>query len=132
MIATKFHHTEIVNKLIKYKANVNATDKTKHTSLHIACQKGFLDIVSVLLANGADVNCMGFVKAKYIFPNVTKVYFTPLYYASKFNHFEISRLLLKNGAIIDYTYPKKHIGNENSALLPYNQVINFVCLINPF
>jgi ankyrin repeat protein len=49
-------HTDVVNILLKAKANVNAKDKDGCTALCIACKEGFEEIVSALLNEGAYIN----------------------------------------------------------------------------
>lgn len=53
-IASFWNRSNIVKHLLKIGANVNA--KLNQTALHQACQQGHVEIVKILLDNGADVN----------------------------------------------------------------------------
>ena len=44
--------------LIQNGADVNAVDENKQTALHIAAQKGHVDVAKVLIQSGADVNAL--------------------------------------------------------------------------
>lgn len=61
------------------------------SSLHVACQEGYFDIVKLLLASGADQNLQA------------KDGFTPLISACQNGHLDIVRLLIENGADISLT-----------------------------
>ncbi len=54
--ASSFGHCEVVQLLLNYKANVNALDNWNWSPLHEACLKSKLDVIMVLLRNGADLN----------------------------------------------------------------------------
>uniref|UniRef100_A0A7S2XXC2 RING-type domain-containing protein n=1 Tax=Fibrocapsa japonica TaxID=94617 RepID=A0A7S2XXC2_9STRA len=47
-------HTEVVQKLIAARANLNMQNKNKSTALHLACWKGHSEVVQVLVEAGAD------------------------------------------------------------------------------
>ena len=49
-------HTAIVELLLKRKAGVNATCRDGSTALHHAVRKGYLNVVSKLIAAKANVN----------------------------------------------------------------------------
>ncbi|MGL9688729.1 MAG: ankyrin repeat domain-containing protein [Wolbachia sp.] len=53
-IAAEKGHMEIVNALIKQKANVNAEDKEGVTPLHLAAVNGHVEIANAILKEGAD------------------------------------------------------------------------------
>ena len=60
------------------------------TSLKLASEKGYLDLVKILLEHGADVN------------STTGDYdYTALMYASKYEHIKIVQILLKHGADVN-------------------------------
>ena len=70
--------------------NVNVKyDEYGETSLHCAALNGHVEIVRLLLQNGADV------KAK------SNGGSTPLHWAAKFGHVDILHLLLENGADLE-------------------------------
>ena len=57
IIACEYHHTEIVEMLLEYKADINKCIVSGESLLYIACQNGHLDIVVKLLDNvNTDVN----------------------------------------------------------------------------
>ena len=77
--------------------------------LGIAAQKGFIEIVRILLGAGANVNHQN--KVRYVYSDTVACYIsilvvvcviqhscTPLYYASKKGECALVELLLKNGA----------------------------------
>ncbi len=53
--ATYYGYAEIVELLIKQGANVNTEDSTGRRSITIACAAGFVDILKLLLSNGAEI-----------------------------------------------------------------------------
>ena len=57
-IATFKGHSEMVDLLIQYEADVNFESKTDYTPLHFAVQEGHLDIVKKLVNNHADINAI--------------------------------------------------------------------------
>ena len=68
------------------------------SALHMACSKGFIDIVQVLLEHGADMN----LEAHGV--NVIENYSskTPLQIAAHAGHLTAVQCLVKAGAVIDY------------------------------
>ena len=58
VIACKYHHTEIVEMLLEYNADINKCTNNDASPLYIACQNGHLDIVLKLLDKkvNTDVN----------------------------------------------------------------------------
>lgn len=68
------------------KSNVNAKDKMGLTSLHMATQFGHLQIIKLLIKNGADINTQN------AFGNI------PMFYVPNENAVEICKLLMKHGA----------------------------------
>lgn len=56
LLAAKENASEIVNKLLDRKPNVNATDKDGCTALTLACKEGYYDICMALLNGNAYVN----------------------------------------------------------------------------
>src|SRR5687768_7408789 len=47
---------ELIKLLLSYKADVNAKDDERETPLHVAVRKASLEIIRLLVENGADVN----------------------------------------------------------------------------
>jgi len=76
--------------LLEYKANPNAQQSDGNTPLHLACFKGDLVLVELLLRYGADVNIQNNVAGR-----------TPLHVAADGYHDSIVELLLKHKANIN-------------------------------
>lgn len=74
---------ERARDLIRNGADVNAQDNHKATPLHLACAKGYLNIVKLLLEQGALVNQIG-----------TDMGETPLHQASRHGHEDVVRYLI--------------------------------------
>ncbi|HBL98726.1 TPA: hypothetical protein DDZ86_03730 [Candidatus Dependentiae bacterium] len=88
--AVKAGNKEIVELLLKYKANVNIVEKIKGgTPLYLACQNGYEFIVKRLLESGALVN-KGANDGS-----------TPLYIACQNGYEFIVKHLLDSGALVD-------------------------------
>lgn len=54
--AVNTHNTEEVKRLLECGVSANSTDTEKRSGLHIACSKGYADVVELLLRHGADPN----------------------------------------------------------------------------
>ena len=99
--AVASHHLEVVNFLIKkgairktplpIKTNQAKSPKMSITALHLASYYGNLDIVGLLVQNGAPVNTTGF----WLELGETG---SPLYFAAIGGHKDIVDFLLKKGA----------------------------------
>ncbi|MFP3020084.1 MAG: ankyrin repeat domain-containing protein [Wolbachia sp.] len=96
--------------------DVNILMKGIDTPLHIACDLGNLDVISMLLKHGADPNTCSVSKC------------TPLYYALEESKNDVVKVLFEHGAKIglDYVDEKLIIGNITKysqstveMLLPY-------------
>ena len=75
--------------LIEDKSNVNAVDGYDWTPLHMGAFHGHVDILKVLLQNGADVNAVHWTGS------------TALHFTAECGHVHCTRLLLCFGAEID-------------------------------
>ncbi|XP_059168430.1 serine/threonine-protein phosphatase 6 regulatory ankyrin repeat subunit B-like [Physella acuta] len=83
---------ELVEILVKAKANVNLIDKNTKTALCYSVENGFVEIVRLLVDNGADVN----------YTSLT----TPLHESCKDGCFELVKMLVQAGADVNKTdYP---------------------------
>jgi ankyrin repeat protein len=59
--AAAIGNIELVNQLMKLKANVNTQNKVNgRTALHWACSRGHANIVQLLLVNAADIELKDF------------------------------------------------------------------------
>lgn len=76
----------IVSKCIKCGMDIDVTNDNGETALMYACQKGYLDLVLILVAGGADINAKD------------KNGKTVLNYAAEGGNTEIVKLLLSQGA----------------------------------
>ena len=79
----------IVQLLLKAKANVNALDIQGYTPLCIAAGKGHEKIVELLISAGADIE---------LEKNIIGC--TPLFFAVIMGHLEVVKILIQNGASI--------------------------------
>lgn len=71
--------------------NVNAVDETGQAPIHYACQRGYRDIVKMLLDKGADANV------------ISNTSVTPLHMAARSGNKEIVGMLVDAGADINAT-----------------------------
>ena len=88
MSASSEGHLDIVNLLLKKKANIHEQNSIGWTALMHASYNGHLDVVKLLLKHGANVNV------------TDDLGWTPLMVASYYGNKEVLVLLLKNGADI--------------------------------
>lgn len=79
----------VAEYLIANGADINATNATHDTPLHVAARHGQLSIAKLLLAKGAGVNAKGYSG------------YTPLHHAASEGHLALAELLLANGAEIN-------------------------------
>jgi ankyrin repeat protein/Cdc6-like AAA superfamily ATPase len=86
VIACKYHHTEIVEMLLEYKADINKCTKSGESPLYIACQEGHLDIVLKLLDKNINTEVTKCVDSGA----------SPLYIACQEGHLDIVLKLLDN------------------------------------
>lgn len=80
-----------INRTIANGEDINAEQNAfKSTFLHIACKKGDVDSIRLLVNNGANLNCVDLVGN------------TPLHHAVIDNNLEIAQLLLDYSADVDF------------------------------
>jgi ankyrin repeat protein len=80
-------HSELAMLLLEHGAGVNPKDKNyQRTALHFAALYGQRDIVAELVEHGADIN------------ETDAAGNTPLYYANRYGHEGVARLLKSSGA----------------------------------
>jgi uncharacterized protein len=79
---------ELENLISKDKKDINKKEDLGYSPLAMSVARGYIDVVKILLENGADVNSQD-DKGN-----------TPLHYVGDNNYFEIAELLLKHGANI--------------------------------
>ena len=87
-IASVYGHVPIVKYLLAngHKTYINTIDSCRRTPLHCACKKGKLELVRLLIENGANLEVRG--------PGDT----TPLSYACHHGHLDIVKFLQDQGA----------------------------------
>lgn len=119
---SKSGNTEIVELLLKHRADINAKDKYEKTALMLASERGFIEIVKLLLETGADVNAKdnidhtalidasdeGYIEIVKLLIDAgadvnakTEDGWTALMLASRYGHPDIVKLLLEAGAEVD-------------------------------
>lgn len=82
------HYTLLWNSIrISFRAEVNCTDNFKWTPLHFACHSGQLDVVQLLIENGALIDAQSFNGG------------TPLMRAIESTSFEVVELLINLGYV---------------------------------
>jgi len=90
-IAFMNDHYQTMMCLLAHGANPNCTEpQNKASVLHLACERGCVDVVELLIQYNADVNM------KDNHGN------TPLMEACKHGHLDIVKILLQNGAQVDH------------------------------
>ncbi|KAF2501943.1 hypothetical protein BU16DRAFT_419460, partial [Lophium mytilinum] len=82
---------ETARMLIRHRADVNAEDVHGVTVLYTAAERNTRDVIELLIANGAKVDC----------PGASDRNITPLYIAACHGHEKVLESLLKCGAEID-------------------------------
>lgn len=75
--------------LLELKADPNCPGRVNMPPLHIAAMCGFVDVLDVLIANGANVNAQDWVK------------FSPLHVACYFGHEKVTKSLFEHGANVN-------------------------------
>lgn len=101
--AQRTSYLKIVNEMLLGKVYINSYCKRDRlTALYVACFYGDIDLVKILIINGADINKPAKLDA---FETEGAYYFlktkTPLSIAIKEGHKEIAKLLLERDASFD-------------------------------
>ena len=91
IVVSKYGHTNAVNVLLQYGANVALTDKSGRTALHFAAgsSDNSCEILRCLIENGADID-----KGR----NDNQ---TPLMIAAQKGHVSVATFLIEHGANVD-------------------------------
>lgn len=85
-MASENGKTELAELLIKSSADVDLVFDNGDSALKIACANGHLEVVKLLVNNGAQIE---------------KDDFTPLMIASAYKHYEVVKYLLDKGAKVN-------------------------------
>lgn len=115
--ATADNNYEITALLIKNAADVNQAIKVEpgnSTPIEMPCQEGYLDIVKLLVENGADVNFKGYRD------------FTPIRVAARNGHLEIVQYLAHHGAEIDIKAMDGATPLEHAASKGHFEIVKFL------
>lgn len=99
-IAAKRNNIEIMNLLLKYRANINIRGSYGDTPLLWACSHNNMKAVEFLVHRSADVNLLARDHGGSYHKDRS-----PLYYAFQSDNFIMAKFLLMNGADVHYTRP---------------------------
>jgi ankyrin repeat protein len=86
-VAANFGHTDVVETLLKEKANLDTKDRVGSTPLYLASYTGYADTVKFLLTHGANPNVVGHSNN------------TPLHVASENGHLDVVDQLIRSKKI---------------------------------
>jgi hypothetical protein len=108
-IAFLYDHRHIIKFLLEHEADPNALDMTSRSCiLHLACQKGAIEIAQMLIQFKADVNMRNYEDN------------TPLCEACKHGHLDVVKLLIESEAVVDFEggnrYTPLHYAAESGHL----------------
>jgi ankyrin repeat protein len=115
--ASADNRPELVRLLIQYGAEVDRRIKVSPgggSSLEMACQEGHLEVVQILVDNGANVNDRGFLG------------FTPIRVAARNGHLEIVKYLAEKGAEIDARADDKATPLEHAAAKGHYEIVEYL------
>ena len=117
--AVYYNQNDKVQKLIKYGADVNTRGQYTDVSiLHNACNVGNINIVTMLV-NHEDIDIN-------IVQTHEKRCPTPIFYAIKFGHINIIKLLLEHGADIDIRNIQGNTVLHQAAMMGNIEIINLL------
>ena len=115
--ATADNNYKISSTLIEAGAKVNQINKVppaNSPSIELPCQEGYLEIIRLLVENGANVNYIGYKK------------FTPIRIAARNGHFEIIKYLAENGAEIDARAEDGATPLEHAAYKGHIEIVKYL------
>lgn len=103
MVAAQKGYIELIQSILSHDAWINHEDSDSKIALHYAIdnKQENLDVVNLLIENGADLN-----------KETISDGFTPLIFAINRGHINITRILVEKGAKLDAV----EINNNNTAL----------------
>ena len=97
IVATQCNHEAMVHLLLQQKAIIiDKADNLGYSALHHACQKGFGNIVTILLQHNADIRLH------------TKNGSTPLTLATEYEHQDIVKMLPSSGTVTESEEMEAH------------------------
>lgn len=101
-------HDLVMRLIHDHRADINASDATGRTALHLACLTANQSVGQLLIINGADVNRWDKCKSA-----------TPLHLAARAKSVECIQLLLRRGANVNAGIEKQsalHVAVEKRSL----------------
>ena len=119
--AVSYNQTEVVSLLItRYKCPVDCRNdsKFKETPLHVACERGSLPMIRMLMEHGADPN------------TCNEKNDTPLHVACRSGNLDVVRLLMEHGADLLARNEENDTPLHRAALNGNTNII--LCLIDDF
>jgi len=104
-------HEEIINLLIKHKANVHARDLHENTPLHWCADAGQMECAKLLVENSAEIDARN------------KSGLTPLFKAVSGRHLGVVLLLLDSGADFDAVMGDGSTALHKAAAMGYTEIV---------
>ncbi|XP_076312717.1 ankyrin repeat and SOCS box protein 15-like [Tachypleus tridentatus] len=113
------HYTEAVNLLLVRGSDVDAMDEVGYTALHLCSERGYYDLVTLLIKHQARVSYTHLGPNDEALGNPPRATLAdePLRLAIKNGHFECAEYLLANGADPNARY---FLGSEINLISPLN------------
>ncbi|UYV61834.1 hypothetical protein LAZ67_1006781 [Cordylochernes scorpioides] len=125
--ATYQQYFEAVNLLLVRGSDPDAMDDIGYTALHLCAERGFLDLIHLLLDHGAKVSFTDVPDCRLGNPPRAVLADEPLRLAMKNGHLECAEVLLKHGANPNARY---FLGSEINLISPLN--VSFLELLLRF